>query len=1384
MNKPALDLRRLWRDTRVAPESDARGYMGIFTERDDFDSLARFGFYPIKSLAPQECLFLLGRPGAGKSAEIERIDRGEIAAFRDEWIVLIRCKEAGLDLHPEIIRDPKWIAGLRQPKPVRLVLDGLDEGFLREPAYFSRLKRTLEVIRSEHLALRLTLTCRPAEWDAEFGESIHALWRAIGKPAVFALEPLSAKNRHTLVEHWKVEDTNEFFRWMHRNRFDEFAAWPRSLKWLVEQFQFGRGENITYTQLCQLRVARSFGEDKRLSEARLAARAEAWSHAIMLIAAMLVFCGRKGIALDRPEPDCLTLDDLFQAADRLEIPGRPALTREDLREAVRTSPLIEARDGFHRFENQSDLEFLAGAMLASLDVKQLREVLGSPDDEGNWRVFPQLATTAANLAAQSPHFFDYLLAHDPRVLMRVDFASKSSDARRAAVDAMLNATAKMGATGEHDQHPHFFTLRHPEITAQLRPWIFDEKKSPIVRELAFDIARECCGGEFCLECERAAAAGDEFTESKLPLLIRLFGKTWSEKKLRAWARHENDRMAGAALMALREQGRGLKDLAGLLREPRGDGFSLYQSFLSSLSRECTADDVPAALAVIGSWRSVGASHGPVRDLIFALVSRGVVALHRRDVRKALTKFLITRFEDDDWLLGDCGSQCGLDVAPDRRALLLALAEDWPAKSRAAIMPFKHRLLREDYPWLLDALVSAKGTAALVLGKFAACLAWQFDETLRDPLERAYAVSPAFRSHLPAADDAGIFATLQRLRAESEATHQARLEERRAKRNRTNFSHAEFLADALARCRVGQFNAWTDVCFGLSQPKSEQDGSEFFRNTDPRQLAGWIAASDELQAEMTEFARQFLLHGETPMPETNSISVEFGLTYALSLHASRLGEDAELRAAIRPVWALALLNHCGSEDGPLAVPLAALTATAPAVVADACRHTFRERWERNEPLFGQLLPAAWCAETESALAEVLASAPLQPETYMSGLDMLAGHNVGLAKQLAAQRLAGHVAQPDDSAARRAAIAACLFVLHDLWEKAWPHLLSDRGAARQLLLEYNSWLDYHNREQRIVKMPDELIAALYGLLIEAFPLEESPRHEGPHRVGPLDAADRLRGHLQRVLEARGAHGKLSAIYQRCDETREAWWPRSSIARAQNIAHVSRREPPSAAQFVRFLATEGGTFVSDNDSLQRAVLASLGRFEQSLKPDGLLSIWENGEPRSEEVLQVEIARHLRREFEERRIVVNMETKVLRERSDIRVEAGPHVVTLEIKLGHSKDRERPLRTAMRSQLRAYLENQNETHGIYVVGWFFSPTFRPNALRDLKTLPSARRFFDMQARKLSTAGFALTASVLDCRWPESPAIRAHMETRGAAARRRTNSRGRARSSACLPHMD
>ena len=243
----------------------------------------------------------------------------------------------------------------------------------------------------------------------------------------------------------------------------------------------------------------------------------------------------------------------------------------------------------------------------------------------------------------------------------------------------------------------------------------------------------------------------------------------------------------------------------------------------------------------------------------------------------------------------------------------------------------------------------------------------------------------------------------------------------------------------------------------------------------------------------------------------------------------------------------------------------------------------------------------------------------------------------------------------------------------------------------------------------------------------------------------------------MERRGAYQELKSIFDSYAELDQQWWVGRSLERAKTNAHAQRRVPPNAVEFIRFLITEGGTFVRDNDTLQNAVVASLRRFEKQLHPLVITSLWEAMRPRNEGSLQIEMTRHLKSDFEKRNIVVNMEVKVEGKQGvDILVEAVPYSVIIEIKQGHATDKNRPLRESMRLQLRdTYLANSRMTHGIYVVGWYFCPAYRPRGLPKMSTLENARDFFKHQASHLSVNGFSLVSIVLDCRWKESITARA-----------------------------
>lgn len=1345
-----LPISRVWRDI------DAREINHSYL---DVSLIESFGYFRTEKLSKHCCLFLLGRPGAGKSAEVRRIEEGAISSFSDECVVRFECKEFGADIWREITDSPEWSSAMAGPKPIRLVLDGLDEGFLREANYFNRLSRVLRNLRGHHPELRLILTCRPAEWRSEFAQEIHSLWGGIGKVPVFSIEPLTHVQIVELARSRKLppDKVQKFSEWLRLNRFEEFAEWPRSLEWLVDEFIGGRRDRLTYSDLCRRRVERGFGEDVRFTDAGQAQNVTAWSDAVMLVAATLVFCGRKGITLQGSELECLSLDEMFSSRSLLAFPGGSKLSRETIREAVqKASHLMEAHGSFHRFQNQSDLEYLASAKLGSLDIEQVSELFGAPEPGGKWRVFPQLATTAANLAVQSPEFFEYLLQHDPRALLRVDFAKFSDDRKSAAVDAIFKAIATARATA-HDQHAHYTTLRHPGLSAQLAPWLFDKRMSLVVRHLAFDIARETCEAEFWEEFWRVASDGsDEFLDGRLPTVIRLRGHSWPEDRLRTLAASQNDSIAGTAMDALLDRGWRPFKLAPFLRAKNSNTFGAFEGLLHRMAKMVNTDDVAPLLAICEqeSWGEESYEAGG--KFTASLFATGVANLDRMDVRKAVTGFLIRQSEELDWFhrIGmEELKKLGIDEPERRRKLLLAIAEDWPSEAREQLPILVFPISPEDHEWLLGETARATGNAARVLAFIASRLAWRLDENLRGALERAYDASPQLRAELPPTDESGIFETLRRIQRESDEKTRLRFSERKS--NRKPYSHENHLRNALARARADEASAWTDICVALSEAGPDGYCSEFFKCNGILSLPGWARGTELQRAELARFARNFLLEIVVPEHPPDQTPYHcFSIVYALDIHCAALVDDAALRAAIQPFWAKAVFRCCGENGDVYPTLISALTKAAPEMMRSAWHDEFQKHWNRNGTIYPHLRSDAWNTVVESALIHVLSGTPLQPESYISGIIYLAQRNRTAATHIAEQRLTEYASQ-QESVARRASVAACIFILPELWAKAWPSFTEKTGDARQLLLEYAEWLDWPEREPAFKAMTNELLASLYGLLMREFPLTEAPRHEGAHFYTTLDHVYHLHNRVQSILESRGQVLALQEIFRTAEVLRDAWWTGPSIERARINAHSARRSPPEPAEFIRFLATEGGTFISDNDSLQRAVIASLRRYEKSLYPDAIMALWEKGVPRSEEVFQVEIARHLKQDFRKDGVVINMEAKVVsRESTDIRVEAGEFSVTVEVKLGHSKDKHRPLKKAMQSQLRdGYLKKLNETHGVYVVGWFFCGVFNAAGLRDMKTLTAARKFFASQAAKVSTPPFQIASIVLDCRWRKSAGL-------------------------------
>ena len=557
---------------------------------------------------------------------------------------------------------------------------------------------------------------------------------------------------------------------------------------------------------------------------------------------------------------------------------------------------------------------------------------------------------------------------------------------------------------------------------------------------------------------------------------------------------------------------------------------------------------------------------------------------------------------------------------------------------------------------------AQGTRAAILTRLVFGTVWQLGSGHAEALDYAYNASSEMRALLPETDGGSMFKTISRLRAETEANRRRQMEEFEAQLpRRPRYDHAAHFAQALSRCRAGHAEEWVDLCIALTQPRSEHDTSVYFQQPDVRQLPGWQAASDELRAELTQFARRFLLEVQIPEPPPNRVpDAFFGLAFALSLFVDKMYDDPDLRAAIKPIWIQALLRRGDSHDGFLATSLCALILAAPAIATDGFEMEFQSCWRVDGLIHGSLISLTWSPQAEEAISRVLASSPLQPATYDSGLTLLAQHNRLPAERIARRRLTEYANQ-FGSPGRRSAIAACLFTVGNLWEEAWPRFVENLADARELLLQYRHWLDLPEPAEKLSERPAAFVIALYRVMMELFPPRNLPWLAGPRDLEPIDQVYHLQGRLRENLEERGAYTALKLIYEQNELVREAGWLAHSLERAKTYAHAQRRHAPNATQFIQFLATEGGTFVRDDATLQNAVMSSLHRFEQQLHPLVITALWEDAKPRKEELLQIEITRHLESEFENKEVVVNMEVEVERKQGvDILVEAPPYCAAL----------------------------------------------------------------------------------------------------------------------------
>ena len=150
-------------------ETDDHGFL-LSSGRSTLFGANQHLIYP-HDLLKLRCAVVLGEAGIGKTTILQQIEQiaceNSVSSGLECVPVDLGGYESSLELHSHLRENPKIVAWIGGESQLVLLLDSLDEGYLRIPTLMDALLRELATLPVDRL--RLILACRASEWQQSAG---------------------------------------------------------------------------------------------------------------------------------------------------------------------------------------------------------------------------------------------------------------------------------------------------------------------------------------------------------------------------------------------------------------------------------------------------------------------------------------------------------------------------------------------------------------------------------------------------------------------------------------------------------------------------------------------------------------------------------------------------------------------------------------------------------------------------------------------------------------------------------------------------------------------------------------------------------------------------------------------------------------------------------------------------------------------------------------------------------------------------------------------------------------------------------------------------------------------------------------------------------------
>lgn len=1346
----------------------------------------------LTDLLPYSCLILLGRPGSGKTTEIERAIAAE-GVFSQDGCIAVHHFARELDLQAGVRK--ALLSGFDYERaashPLRLIIDGVDEILVERPNFLDQLKKVLddELKRRGQCPLKLTFTCRSQRW---LGTGLTNLWPQ-KEVAVADLLQLTQSAAMALATQRLGERANSFWEAIHDLRVQDLAIWPQSLVYLIEEFETNDQLPDSHFDLIRRAAKRQSGEmDAERAKAlgcnaldekkmfHLAARAAAYS----LISGNHMLTG----GID-PGQSVLSAAELTEKPEKLADEDLLHFKTGDVSDLLeRTAHFCPIAEGRFVFAHQLFREHLAAAWLAErrMTVTQLSQLLGYWEGK-QWRHYPQLAPVAAWLASDSPQteWQQFLLDQDAVVFVSADATALPDNRKLDIVTALLKRAEQDKAIDPGIRHHLFKGLSCPRLAGTLRPWLHDislEKEA--AWELAIDIAEAACVTELIPDMWSLLRLGGLRMRWKLASALQTLDDGqqkdhWLEVLHEDIPWDERGRLLGSALQVLVPRHMKVRDvLPWVIPKKKFEFYGDYERAYHHLLNHFEPEDGLSILKHSAANRAAGFdAYSSVEDTLLAKALASVA--NEPDERQAMETLAdwwyeaityhrhLPKWTGNSPTLADMGFN-----APGKRRMFLECAatckeaprfkDHWWYDFEDFFKP------EEDLEWLANKLEADDASTQTLWAQMLRNQFWNAEQAKqnRQLLERAYNASVELRALLPKPrGDLDIFAEMEMRAEEFSNKSKQRSNQFNDKEANRQKEHQEWLATQFEEARQLFANHDPEAWLYLVHYYTNRENGDHLL----------LVLDSENEPWMREAARHYLL---TYRPHPKSLDGTRGnhrlaATWALNTVFKSLNEAVELFAAVSDYWIPGIL------------------LTVQSNCWDTSEFNFEKLLEIFQPKSSQALldileleythnSSFWILEKTEALWDdsfcesfgaILKRHPPQPEGIQSALEHLAKHNAKAADSLAdfwLDRI--NLDQLNEGETRL--IGAILIHLEGrFWNRLRDKFFSDLGWARQIFLSTFHPFGIPLMESfSLDPFTDSCIADFAELLLRCFPLDQEPVDEpGFHQVTALHDAIRFRNAFVAEVGNRGMVNVIEHL-EKLKLPQSSYWLARMKIQARSLRSSTVWKPITPARLQAAATAHDFRLSRTNDDLQQAVLIALDQYERHLHTTVDYRLLRESDKRGskgrhEETLSDHLAQWLRHNYQ---IEPSREHKTPHGGyTDIGISLSGTYPPLHTIIEVKKDNSELLLKKLKTQLTdAYLNAQGKTHGIYCVFWFEDRA--SNCHPGVETLEQLQNYLDEQASELSQGGLSIFAKIIDCRIetivPPSP----HSQRKAKKSRSRT----------------